>query len=161
MLRDTSKTHIVSALVSLCYEVSPMFMYVLQVLIPEYVSFSAAFSIMGFACTALSISAGWTHLTLRETKEIDIVNGLIDLHERCDPDVEASTGIASNAASDNHRDVPTQKGSSSLLQHVLHPRFMLHVLFMTIINTKNQFYVATFADQIEYFSTKEEVSDTP
>mmetsp|Transcript_8968 Transcript_8968/g.22071 ORF Transcript_8968/g.22071 Transcript_8968/m.22071 type:complete len:486 (-) Transcript_8968:451-1908(-) len=165
MLHDTSKTHIVSALVALCYEVSPMFIYLLQVVIPEYLSFPVAFAIMGIVCTALSICAGATHLTLEETKAIDVCNGMVENEHDESKDEEVSESLARKITDrtrgrESDRNPGSAKGHgerhSGLLEHVIHPRYLFHLLFMTVVNTKNQFYVATFADQINYFSTEEE-----
>ncbi|GAB5355515.1 hypothetical protein AAMO2058_000212100 [Amorphochlora amoebiformis] len=148
MLKGASNTFYVSSLVSLCYEVSPMFMYLLQIVIPEYLSFSTAFSIFGAITVALSVSTGMFHMTAAEAYEIDQVHGLVSEKESIvESDVEETESCC---------DPGEGYAQSSIYEHALNPRFLLHLMFMTVVNTKNQFYVATFADQIDYFASPEE-----
>ncbi|GAB5359004.1 hypothetical protein AAMO2058_000507600 [Amorphochlora amoebiformis] len=128
MLWDHRYTHWVSAGVSLCYEVSPMFMYLIQLAVPRYVSFSAIMIAFGVVTSFFCICMGFTHMTLEEARNIDKTHGQMQ----------------------------SKEDSKEVWAHLTHPRYILQAIFLVVVNTKNQFYVATFADQIEYFSTKEE-----
>eukprot|EP00466_Bigelowiella_natans_P018490 jgi/Bigna1/80969/fgenesh1_pg.76_\ len=136
MLHDVRHTHYVSASVSLCYEVSPFVIYLLQVCVPSYVSLVIATGGVAVVTAFLSGAMATTHITKKEAREIDEYNGLTSSGENGD-----------HAAGDSE---------AELRNHLAHPRYILQAIFMVVVNTKSQFYVATFSDQIEYFSTPEE-----
>jgi len=127
MLWDVRYTHWVSAGVSLCYEVSPMFMYLLQLVVPGIMSFQSVMSLFAFATAGFCIVMGLTHLTYDEARRIDKSQGRRE-----------------------------EEKDGELWGHLFHVRYLLQSYFMIVVNTKNQFYVATFADQIDYFSNPEE-----
>mmetsp|Transcript_8191 Transcript_8191/g.12336 ORF Transcript_8191/g.12336 Transcript_8191/m.12336 type:complete len:470 (+) Transcript_8191:66-1475(+) len=145
MLRDASNTHFVSALVSLCYEVSPMFMYLLQVAVPRYVSFQFAIMIFGSVTVSLAVATAVSHMSAEEAVAIDKFHGFV---------TEAETTSKGEKTKESNWSIWTC--CADISDHLVHPRYLLHLLFMTVVNTKNQFYVATFADQIDYFASPEE-----
>mmetsp|Transcript_466 Transcript_466/g.689 ORF Transcript_466/g.689 Transcript_466/m.689 type:complete len:670 (-) Transcript_466:255-2264(-) len=105
MLQDTSKTFYISSLVALSYEVSPMFMFLLSVVVPTYLSFPFSMMIFCVATTTLSLLAGMRALTVQEARDIDRFNkqngSSANVHGA---DAEANANNTNNNSNDDDND---------------------------------------------------------
>uniref|UniRef100_A0A7S4E030 Major facilitator superfamily (MFS) profile domain-containing protein n=1 Tax=Lotharella globosa TaxID=91324 RepID=A0A7S4E030_9EUKA len=148
MFRDESKTYFISAGTALAYEVAPIMMYILQVVVPSYMTLETGFIIIATLTCLCAATVGLFHLSHEEACRVDAY------HER-----------KRLAASPNDRWIEKRALSGEnpdrAWAHMTHPRYVLMVLFMCIVNSKNQFYVATFADQIDYAAAGHVPSSSP